>query len=244
MVEAEAVIPILIVTRAWSDSVPFSPADIAFVFDLDVKGAMPALDGQHCPQCGRNPVESAIRLFAPDPKTATAERVEGRETVQCVCRTTYHYPAVHELNVNDPTGAAVVRAASVRLRPHTGALTAGGQEPVLKVEPLTIHVHDDVTVNTVTAASARAGTCGPTVIIETKSTTPISYRGWTIRPQSRRDPDTNHWRPRAEVSTVRGGSLHTDHVEAPLSVLKETEDEANADAVTLAKRRIEREERQ
>jgi hypothetical protein len=159
-----AMIPIVILSSAWAESVPFSLDDIASVLDLDVKGAAPAAHGQRCPRCGRHPGESEIRLFDPDSATSTPERVTGREIVQCLCKATYWYHAVHALDVHDPVGEARVRAAAVVKQPATGTME------IKAGDALKIHVHDDITptdsiVVNPGPATASGGTCGPTVVI-------------------------------------------------------------------------------
>src|SRR5438094_3807516 len=81
------VLPIIVVSHAWLEAQRMSYADAAFTLDVDLQGAVPAVDGQRCPRCGKQPHDSAIRLIVPEPATETAERVEGRDTVQCLCGT-------------------------------------------------------------------------------------------------------------------------------------------------------------
>jgi len=159
-------LPILIISSAWLESEKTSHPDMAGFLGIDLPGGVPAAPGNVCPKCGNHPVDSVARIFVPVSETSTAERVDGRESVRCLCGNTYWYDAVHVLNVHDPIGEATVRAASASVRPHAGALNLQGQEPVPKVssDALTIHVHDDV-VASPGPASAGGGTCGPTVVI-------------------------------------------------------------------------------
>jgi hypothetical protein len=113
------------------------------------------------PSVRRHPGESEIRLCYPASATSTPERVTGREIVQCLCKATYWYHAVHALDVRDPIGEARVRAASVAVKPPTGAIESQGQEAAKEI---TIHVHEDVVVNP-GPATASGGSCGPTVVI-------------------------------------------------------------------------------
>ena len=150
----------IVITRAWLDAHKFTNEEVADLLDLDLNGAVPAASGPQCPKCGKPAADIAIRLFTPDSivTPAQAQRVSGRDTVECVCGTSYWYAAVHE-PADDPATMAAVRAASVALTPKTGMIEIKADD-VLK-----IHVHDDVVVNPKASPSAEAGVCGPTVVI-------------------------------------------------------------------------------
>ena len=62
----------------------------------------------------------------------------------------------------------------------------------------------------------------------------IQYKGWVIEAQSYKS-DGERWRPKALVSSHEGGSVRVHHVPAPLCVTHDTEADANAYAVQMAK---------
>ncbi len=66
----------------------------------------------------------------------------------------------------------------------------------------------------------------------------VEYKGWVIEAQSYKS-DGGRWRPRALVSIHDGGSLRTHHVPAPLDVMRDTEADADAYAVEMAKKWID-----
>jgi hypothetical protein len=159
------VLPIIVITRAWLVAHKFTNEEVAELLDLDLNGAVPAASGPRCPKCGKQPADIAIRLFTPDSivTPVQAQRVSGRDTVACVCGTSYWYAAVHE-PADDPATMAAVRAASVALTPKTGMIEIKAGD-VLK-----IHVHDDITPHDSVIvqpgpATAEGGTCGPTVVL-------------------------------------------------------------------------------
>jgi hypothetical protein len=66
----------------------------------------------------------------------------------------------------------------------------------------------------------------------------VHYKGWVIKAQSYKS-DGNRWRPKALVSVYQGGSVRVHQVPAPLSVTHDTEANANASAVEMAKKWID-----
>ena len=157
----QAMIPIAVISSAWLEAEKTSHPDMAGFLGIDLQGGVPGTTDNRCPKCGNHPADSVARIFVPVSETSTAERVDGRESVRCLCGTTYWYAAVHALGVHDPIGEARVRAASVALTPRTGAIEGQGQQPVTEIK---IHVHEDVVVNP-GPATAGGGSCGPTVVI-------------------------------------------------------------------------------
>ena len=108
--------PMLVLSHAWKEALGWSDSEVAsfFFFDLDLANAVatPAGEGDVCPQCRRNPVDSIGWIFVHDPATSTAAQVKGRQVVMCLCKTTYSVDAVHAVDVGEPIGRAVVRAVS------------------------------------------------------------------------------------------------------------------------------------
>ncbi len=66
----------------------------------------------------------------------------------------------------------------------------------------------------------------------------VQYKGWAIEPQSY-ESDGRRWRPKALVSAVDGGTLRMYPVSAPLAVMFDTEREADAYAIEMAKKWID-----
>jgi hypothetical protein len=66
----------------------------------------------------------------------------------------------------------------------------------------------------------------------------IQYKGLVIEVQSHKS-DGDRWRPKAIVTSHERGSLHTHTVPAPLSVMFDTEQSADAYAVEMAKKWID-----
>jgi hypothetical protein len=64
------------------------------------------------------------------------------------------------------------------------------------------------------------------------------YKGWAIEPQSY-ESDGRRWRRKALVSAVEGGTLRMYPVSAPLATMFDTEREADANAVEMAKKWID-----
>lgn len=68
----------------------------------------------------------------------------------------------------------------------------------------------------------------------------VQYKGWDIVPQSRLDPNTRRWRPSARVRQSSRSRLYlTPPIDAPLTVMKDTEQDANTHAVAMAKKWID-----
>jgi hypothetical protein len=66
----------------------------------------------------------------------------------------------------------------------------------------------------------------------------VQYKGWVIEAQSCKS-DGDRWRPKALVSIHEGGSVRTRPVPAPLNVLFDTEQNAHAYAIEMAKKWID-----
>jgi hypothetical protein len=66
----------------------------------------------------------------------------------------------------------------------------------------------------------------------------VEYKGWNITPQSRRDRYSGRWHPSARVRQAKRPL--NPPVDAPLNVTRDTAEEANAYAITLAKEWIDR----
>jgi len=66
----------------------------------------------------------------------------------------------------------------------------------------------------------------------------VRYKGWAIEPQSY-ESDGRRRRPKALVSAVEGGMLRMYPVSAPLATMFDTEREADAYAVEMAKKWID-----
>ena len=66
----------------------------------------------------------------------------------------------------------------------------------------------------------------------------IHYKGWVIEAQSYKS-DGNRWRPKALVSVFQDGSVRVHQVPAPLDATHDTEKDANAYAVAMAKKWID-----
>jgi hypothetical protein len=66
----------------------------------------------------------------------------------------------------------------------------------------------------------------------------VEYKGWVIEAQSYKS-DGNRWRPKALVSVYQGGSVRVHQVPAPLDATHDTEEDANAYAVAMAKKWID-----
>jgi len=66
----------------------------------------------------------------------------------------------------------------------------------------------------------------------------VHYKGWEIEAQSY-ESDGRRWRPKALVSAVEGGTLRMHPVSAPLATMFDTEREADAYAVEMAKKWID-----
>ncbi len=66
----------------------------------------------------------------------------------------------------------------------------------------------------------------------------VQYKSWVIEPQSYKS-DGERWRPKALVSIHEGGSVRVHHVAAPLDVMRDTEADADAYAVEMAKKWID-----
>jgi hypothetical protein len=66
----------------------------------------------------------------------------------------------------------------------------------------------------------------------------LQYKGWVIEAQSYKS-DGGRWRPKALVSIHEGGSVTTRPVPAPLSVMFDTEQNADAYAFEMAKKWID-----
>ena len=66
----------------------------------------------------------------------------------------------------------------------------------------------------------------------------VRYKGWVIEAQSYKS-DGNRWRPKALVSVYQGGSVRVHQVPAPLDATHDTEEDANAYAVAMAKKWID-----
>ncbi len=66
----------------------------------------------------------------------------------------------------------------------------------------------------------------------------VQYKSWVIEPQSYKS-DGERWRPKALVSIHEGGSVRVHHVAAPLDVMRDTEADADACAVEMAKKWID-----
>jgi hypothetical protein len=66
----------------------------------------------------------------------------------------------------------------------------------------------------------------------------VEYKGWVIEAQSH-ESDGRRWRPKALVSAVEGGTLRMYPVSAPLAPMFDTEREADAYAVKMAKKWID-----
>jgi hypothetical protein len=65
------------------------------------------------------------------------------------------------------------------------------------------------------------------------------YKGWMIEPQFYLSDGGHRWRPKAVISAVGGGTVRTHSVSAPSAVMFDTEWEANAYAVEMAKKWID-----
>jgi hypothetical protein len=92
------VLPIVVITHAWLAAHNFTYEEVGALLDIDLDKALPATDGRRCPKCGRQPADTAIRLFVPDsvpPMPAGAQQVSGRDNVVCVCGTAYWYATIH-----------------------------------------------------------------------------------------------------------------------------------------------------
>jgi len=66
----------------------------------------------------------------------------------------------------------------------------------------------------------------------------FNYKGWVIEAQSYKS-DGDRWRPKALVSVFQGGSVRVHQVPAPLDATHDTEEDANAYAVAMAKKWID-----
>ncbi len=66
----------------------------------------------------------------------------------------------------------------------------------------------------------------------------VEYKGWLIEAQSYKS-DGGRWRPKALVSIHEGGSLRTHLVPAPLDKMFDTEEQADAYAIPMAKKWID-----
>jgi hypothetical protein len=66
----------------------------------------------------------------------------------------------------------------------------------------------------------------------------VHYKGWMIKAQSYRS-DGNRWRPKALVSVYQGGSVRVHQVPTPLNATHDTEEDADACAVAMAKKWID-----
>jgi hypothetical protein len=64
------------------------------------------------------------------------------------------------------------------------------------------------------------------------------HRGYTIEVQSYRS-DGDQWRPKAVVSVFEGGAVQLKTVNAPLDVVFDTEAEADARSLAMAKKWID-----
>ena len=66
----------------------------------------------------------------------------------------------------------------------------------------------------------------------------VQYKGWVIEAQSYKS-DSGRWRPKALVSIHEAGNLRTHVVPAPLERMFDTEADADAYAVEMAKKWID-----
>jgi len=124
-------LPVVVLNLPWKETLGWSDSEVgSILLDLDLAdaSAISAGEGNVCPRCRRSPVESVGWLFVPESDTSTpatpehAAQVKGRKVVMCLCKTTYSFAAVHAVDVGEPIGRAVVRAAS--------------EPPTVRAEPL------------------------------------------------------------------------------------------------------------
>src|SRR5207253_9082893 len=101
-------LPILIISSAWLESEKTSHPDMAGFLGIDLPGGVPAAPGNVCPNGGTHPVNSLARFLVPVSDTSTAEPVDGRASVRCLCGNTYRTDAVPVLNVHAPIGEATL----------------------------------------------------------------------------------------------------------------------------------------
>jgi hypothetical protein len=66
----------------------------------------------------------------------------------------------------------------------------------------------------------------------------VAYKGWLIEARSYKSDD-DRWRPHAVVIKQIGRSTLEHHVSAPPNEMYDTERQANAYAVLMAKKRID-----
>src|SRR6266851_5714867 len=79
----DLMLPRFIASQAWVERQSLSPEDLVWLgnSDADFAGAVPARDGDRCPQCGRHPNEPEFQVPVPDSAASTPERVTGRAYV-------------------------------------------------------------------------------------------------------------------------------------------------------------------
>ena len=66
----------------------------------------------------------------------------------------------------------------------------------------------------------------------------VVYKGWLIEPNSYKS-DRGRWRPSALLILHQGSSTHEHRVPAPLNAIDDTEEQADAYAVLMAKKWID-----
>jgi hypothetical protein len=66
----------------------------------------------------------------------------------------------------------------------------------------------------------------------------VQHKGREIKPQSYKS-DGDRWRPKALLSIFEGGNLHMHPVMAPLTVMFDTEQDADTYAIKMAKKWID-----
>jgi hypothetical protein len=66
----------------------------------------------------------------------------------------------------------------------------------------------------------------------------VEYKGWVIEAQSYKS-EGGRWRPKALLIVREGGHIIEHHVPAPLDVMRDTEEQADAYAVLMAKKWID-----
>jgi hypothetical protein len=125
--------PTIRLSQAYLDERGWSLAEGAYFLELDQARAVPAGDGDVCPQCGRPHAENQGDVFVADSATATSEHEHGRMYVLCICGAMYWYAAVDDLIA--PTEEARVRAASASRTPSVVEKIAVTEEIAVVLGP-------------------------------------------------------------------------------------------------------------